>query len=67
MIFVTVFLRSHLPLNTGFDNYHKIVVRDHVRMPKFRRSVRDVRWQIPKFFVSSFLFEYNERFLVREK
>ena len=48
MIFVTVFLRLHLPLNTGFDNYHKIVVRDHVRMPKFRRSVRDVRWQIPK-------------------
>ena len=48
MTFVIVLLLSGLPLNSGFDNYHKIVVRDHVRMPKFRRSVRDVRRQIPK-------------------
>ena len=30
----------------GFDNYHKITVRYHVRVSKFWR--RDVRGQIPK-------------------
>ena len=31
----------------GFDNYHKIAVRDHVRVPKFYH-VRDIHGQMPK-------------------
>ena len=29
--------RRHVHHPTGFDNYHKIAVRDHVHTPKFWR------------------------------